>query len=134
MSVPDSVLESRVCGRWLHNGSGRIYNAESCPPKSLKQALKKDKNVTPSVENMLDDKTKEPLKQRADDNVASFKKRMSIYHAETSQVLEHYKGHGDTCIAEIDANRKSSKVNCDVMKCFDNPGFIRRMFGAKKNY
>lgn len=31
--VPDEVITSRLKGRWLHPGSGRIYNIDFNPPK-----------------------------------------------------------------------------------------------------
>eukprot|EP00960_Hanusia_phi_P003907 114901-Hanusia_phi.AAC.2 len=33
--VPDSVLEERICGRWIHKTSGRSYHVKFAPPKSL---------------------------------------------------------------------------------------------------
>lgn len=31
--VPDSVLEERVTGRWIHAASGRSYHTKFAPPK-----------------------------------------------------------------------------------------------------
>ena len=31
--VPDSVLEERVTGRWIHPSSGRSYHTKFAPPK-----------------------------------------------------------------------------------------------------
>lgn len=31
--IPDSVLEERITGRWVHMGSGRSYHSKFAPPK-----------------------------------------------------------------------------------------------------
>merc|ERR1711865_1238369 len=84
LRVPDSVLEERICGRWIHKSSGRSYHATFKPPKSkpVGQAAAKG--------NMFDDVTGEQLIQRADDTPAALTKRLTKYHAETVPVLVHY--------------------------------------------
>ena len=57
LEVPDEVLTERICGRWVHKGSGRSYHKTFAKPKSLPEG------ETPTVENMLDDETGEPLMQ-----------------------------------------------------------------------
>lgn len=59
LSVPDSVLEERICGRWIHKESGRSYHAtfKGLQPKSLPAGAK------PTKDNMKDDVTGEPLMQ-----------------------------------------------------------------------
>ena len=100
--IPDSVLEERICGRWIHKPSGRSYHVKFAPPKSLKpgEAASKD--------NMIDDETGEPLIQRKDDTAAALKNRMKSYHAKTVPVLEHYRQQGT--VANVDANRKADDV------------------------
>lgn len=51
LNVPDEVLEERICGRWIHQSSGRSYHVKFNPPKSLHE-----RNGA-----MLDDLTGEPL-------------------------------------------------------------------------
>ena len=34
LEVPDSILEERICGRWIHKKSGRSYHVKFAPPKS----------------------------------------------------------------------------------------------------
>lgn len=34
LNVPDSILEERICGRWIHKSSGRSYHVKFAPPKS----------------------------------------------------------------------------------------------------
>ena len=59
LQVPDSVLEERICGRWIHKKSGRSYHVKYAPPKSMK----KDKDGKVIESTMLDDETGEPLMQ-----------------------------------------------------------------------
>jgi len=59
LQVPDSVLEERICGRWIHKDSGRSYHVKYAPPKSMK----KDGQGKPIESTMLDDETGEPLMQ-----------------------------------------------------------------------
>ena len=68
--VPDEILAERICGRWVHKASGRSYHIKFAKPKSLPE------DAEPTVENMLDDETSEPLMQRADDTEESLKKRL----------------------------------------------------------
>merc|ERR1719305_394409 len=74
-NVPDSILEERICGRWIHKASGRSYHVKFNPPKSLG-----DKE--PSVETMKDDETGEALMQRGDDTAEALVKRLKAYHDE----------------------------------------------------
>merc|ERR1719310_18597 len=53
LQVPDALLTERICGRWIHQASGRSYHATipQFKPKSLMEGQK------PSPETMLDDET-----------------------------------------------------------------------------
>lgn len=35
LHVPNSVLEKRITGRWIHKKSGRSYHVQNKPPKSF---------------------------------------------------------------------------------------------------
>ena len=59
LQVPDSVLEERICGRWIHKDSGRSYHVKYAPPKSMK----KDGTGKPIEATMLDDETGDALMQ-----------------------------------------------------------------------
>jgi adenylate kinase len=106
--VPDEVLTERICGRWIHKGSGRSYHTKFAPPKSY------DGVSPPSVENMLDDETKEPLMQRADDNEAALGKRLNQYHEQTIPILDHYKAAG-CLIAGANCNQEIDKVWAEIL-------------------
>jgi len=58
------------------------------PPKSFTAG------DTPTVENMLDDETGEPLYQRADDTKEALVKRLEGYHGQTVPILAHYEPTG----------------------------------------
>lgn len=102
LDVPDEVLEARITGRWIHKKSGRSYHVVNKPPKSLPSG------ATPTVENMLDDITGEPLMQRKDDTAAALGKRLSGYHTETRPILEHYRPAG--IVKTVNANTSMDAV------------------------
>ncbi|KAJ9452996.1 Adenylate kinase 3, partial [Diplonema papillatum] len=84
LQVPDSVLEERICGRWIHKASGRSYHVKFAPPKSLPAG------AAPCADNMQDDETGDPLTQRSDDTSAALRTRLESYHSETVPLLKHY--------------------------------------------
>jgi adenylate kinase len=63
-----------MSGRRVHPGSGRTYHVVFNPPK---------------VEGK-DDITGEPLIQRDDDKEETVRKRLSVYHSQTSPLIEYY--------------------------------------------
>lgn len=104
--VPDSDLESRICGRWIHKASGRSYHATYGPaqPSSLKESRSK----VPTAENMRDDVTGEALMQRKDDKPAALKSRLKSYHEQSEPIIAHYKPRG--VVHTLDATKPPSKV------------------------
>ena len=97
LDVQDEVLVDRICGRWIHEKSGRSYHSKHNPPRSLG-------TNEPSTETMFDDETNEPLMQRADDTVPALQKRLASYYSQTVPVLDHYK----SSVRKIDCNKNSS--------------------------
>ena len=65
--VPDEVLVERICGRLIHQASGRSYHVKFHPPKVA----------------MKDDVTGEPLMKRSDDTEEALKKRLVAFHSQT---------------------------------------------------
>jgi len=78
LMISDRLLISRITGRLIHPASGRTYHREFSPPKKP----------------MKDDVTGEPLIQRSDDNVEALTKRLGVFHAQTSPVVDYYKTKG----------------------------------------
>lgn len=109
LHVPDSVLEERICGRWIHKKSGRSYHVKYAPPKSMQL----DKDGTPVAESMKDDETGEPLMQRPDDTATALVKRLASYHGETVPILDHYKPNG--VVKQVNANQGMADVWKDVL-------------------
>ena len=74
IKVPDDDVVGRISGRRVHEGSGRVYHVTFNPPK------------TPDV----DDETGEPLIQREDDQEATIRERLKIYHEQTHPLVDFY--------------------------------------------
>ena len=110
LTVPDEVLEERICGRWIHKPSGRSYHVKFAPPKSMTL----DGSGKPISESMTDDETGEALMQRPDDTSEALKKRLEGYHNETVPVLDHYQDGG--VVKKVNANIKPSLVWEEVKK------------------
>ncbi|RDE25042.1 adenylate kinase [Motiliproteus coralliicola] len=76
IDVADEEIVKRMSGRRVHPGSGRTYHVTFNPPK---------------VEGK-DDVTGEDLVQRADDNEATVRDRLGVYHEQTAPLITYYKG------------------------------------------
>jgi adenylate kinase len=73
--VPDEEIIDRLSGRRVHLASGRTYHLKYNSPK------------VPGI----DDLTKEPLVQRADDKEATVRDRLRVYHNKTEPLINYYK-------------------------------------------
>ena len=102
LEVPDSVLQERICGRWIHKKSGRSYHVKFAPPKSLKPGEE------PTNKNMKDDETGEDLMQRPDDTADALVQRLASYHEQTVPVLRHYTPSG--VVVTANANQAMDAV------------------------
>ncbi|TWX63778.1 adenylate kinase [Colwellia sp. C1TZA3] len=74
--VPDEVIVERMAGRRVHAGSGRVYHIVYNPPK----------------EQGKDDVTGDDLSVRPDDEEATVRKRLGIYHEQTKPLVDYYQG------------------------------------------
>ncbi len=72
--VADAEIIARLSGRRVHEASGRVYHVQHNPPK----------------QEGLDDETGEPLVLRKDDEEATVRKRLEIYHQQTKPLVEYY--------------------------------------------
>ncbi|MCP5152047.1 MAG: adenylate kinase [Ectothiorhodospiraceae bacterium] len=74
IGVSDEEIVRRMSGRRVHLASGRTYHVVFNPPK---------------VEGH-DDETGEPLVQRVDDEEATVRKRLQVYHDQTEPLVSYY--------------------------------------------
>ena len=74
VSVSDATIIERMSGRRVHIASGRTYHVKFNPPKK----------------DMVDDVTGEPLVQRKDDEEATVRNRLEVYHKQTEPLVEYY--------------------------------------------
>ena len=77
IDVPDEEIITRMSGRRVHPGSGRVYHVKFNPPKAEGK----------------DDATGEPLVQRDDDREETVRKRLEVYRAQTRPLVDYYKKH-----------------------------------------
>jgi len=73
--VPDEAIVQRMSGRRVHPGSGRVYHVTFNPPRVAGK----------------DDVTGEPLMQRDDDQEATVRDRLAVYHRQTHPLVEFYR-------------------------------------------
>lgn len=106
--VDSSVLEERVCGRWLDKATGRSYHVKFRAPKSMK--LLPDGKPDPAT--MKDDETGAPLYQRSDDTAEALKKRIDEYKTKTVPILDHYVPKG--IVRTVDGGRPIDVVWAEV--------------------
>ena len=78
IAVADNEIVARLSGRRVHPGSGRIYHVQHNPPQR----------------EGVDDETGEPLVQRDDDQEDTVRKRLEVYHSQTSPLIDFYQSMG----------------------------------------
>lgn len=99
--VDDDLVVKRISGRRIHRASGRTYHVEYDPPKR----------------RGIDDRTGEPLVQRADDEAATVRKRLGIYHRETRPLVQFYRelaAKTPLRYALVDGNDSMENVRQDI--------------------
>ncbi len=74
IAVEDEEIVARLSGRRVHPGSGRVYHVIHNPPQN----------------EGVDDETGEPLVQRDDDQEETVRKRLEVYHSQTSPLVDFY--------------------------------------------
>jgi adenylate kinase len=74
VDVPDNEIITRISGRRVHPGSGRVYHVKFNPPQVADR----------------DDVTGEPLVQRDDDKEETVRHRLEVYRKQTRPLIEHY--------------------------------------------
>lgn len=99
--VDDELVVQRISGRRVHTASGRTYHVEFDPPKR------------PGI----DDYTGEPLTQRTDDEEATVRERLAIYHRETRPLVRFYRQLATETrlrYGEVDGNADMESVRRDI--------------------
>ena len=92
IQVPDDEIITRMSGRRVHPASGRTYHVRFNPPK---------------VEGK-DDATGEPLIQRDDDQEATVRQRLKVYHLQTQPLVSFYSKWAAAGDARAPKNRSIS--------------------------
>lgn len=75
IAVEDEEIVSRLSGRRVHPGSGRVYHVVYNPPR----------------QEGVDDETGDALVQRDDDKEETVRKRLEVYHSQTSPLVAFYR-------------------------------------------
>lgn len=88
LQVPEEVILPRIADRWVHPGSGRVYNDHFSPPK----------------EPGKDDETGEALVKRPDDHPDTVRKRLRIYAQSTAPILDLFSESYDGALHHIACN------------------------------
>jgi adenylate kinase len=92
IDVPDGVIIRRMAGRRVHLASGRTYHVAFNPPKVPDH----------------DDVTGDPLVQRDDDREATVRKRLEVYHRQTSPLIEYYRKWAASRVPHAPEHRRVS--------------------------
>ncbi|KAB8213817.1 adenylate kinase-domain-containing protein [Aspergillus novoparasiticus] len=101
--TPPSIILSRIASRWVHEPSGRVYNTDFNTPK------------VPGK----DDITGEPLTQREDDSIDTWKQRLRKFEETSEPLLQHYERKG--CLWRVEGNTSdeiSPQLFAEVEKRF----------------
>ncbi|NMP31288.1 adenylate kinase [Thalassotalea sp. M1531] len=99
--VADQVIVERMAGRRVHPGSGRVYHIVYNPPKAEGK----------------DDDTGEDLVVRPDDEEATVRKRLAIYHEQTKPLVDYYQaeaGNGNCKYLTLDGTQPVEEVSAKL--------------------
>jgi len=97
VAVSERELLKRLGGRWICRNCQTPYHEVDSPPKVAGKC----------------DRCGGELYQRADDNVETIKKRLEVYFAETSPLIDYYTSTGK--LLEINGVGESAEVNDRIM-------------------
>jgi adenylate kinase len=101
--VPDDVIVERMSGRRVHPASGRVYHVQYNPPKVAGK----------------DDDTGEDLVIRADDEEATVRKRLAIYHEQTELLVGYYRhaaAAGETQYHYVDGTKPVDEISAKLVE------------------
>ncbi len=98
IQVADEELVTRITGRRVHPGSGRVYHVVYNPPKVADQ----------------DDETGEPLLQREDDTEATVRERLAVYKEQTAPLIEYYSAQTDLSYVRVNGEGNVESIQGDI--------------------
>jgi len=100
IKVDDDIIVERMSGRRVHPSSGRVYHVKYNPPK---------------IENK-DNETGDDLIIRIDDQEDTVRKRLGIYHIDTSPLINYYNKKG--IVHSIDGASDITEVRNSINQIF----------------
>jgi len=103
ISVDDEDIITRLSGRRVHPGSGRIYHIQHNPPR----------------QEGLDDETGEALIQREDDREDTIRNRLAVYHSQTRPLVGFYQsmsGDNKPAYHSVDGLGGMEKIRDKIME------------------
>ena len=107
IDVEDEEIVKRLSGRRVHPASGRVYHVSHQPPR----------------EPGKDDETGEPLVQRDDDREETVRKRLRVYHEQTSPLLGFYqkleKQGENVRVVSIDGKNEVDAIRRQISEVLD---------------
>lgn len=109
LRVDDQNIINRMSGRRVHLDSGRTYHVDFNPPK---------------IEGK-DDVTGELLIQRDDDKEETVKRRLQIYHSQTSPLIDFYSnlqknGNNSPKYISIEGSKSVTSIRDDIFGILKN--------------
>ena len=102
ITADEDVLVERLSGRWTCRANGHVFNEKFNPEK---------------VRGICDFDGSE-LYQRDDDKVETVKRRIDVYLAQTSPLINYYRDHGK--LVEIDGTESIEQVTENLFQAVKN--------------
>ena len=109
INVPDEEIIKRLSGRRVHEASGRIYHVDHNPP------------TVPGKDN----ETGDTLIQREDDQEETIRKRLGVYHSQTSPLIEYYSaeaekaGENAPCYVMVNGVGEMADIRAQIVSGLD---------------
>jgi adenylate kinase len=97
INVPEEVLVQRLSGRWTCKEAGHVFHAIFKPPKRAGYC----------------DEDGSELYQREDDKAETVQKRINVYHAQTTPLIEYY-SKADL-VKEVDGTLEIDQVTDQIL-------------------
>jgi len=107
ITVDDDEIVERLSGRRVHPDSGRVYHVAHNPPR----------------ESGVDDETGDALVQRDDDKEETVRKRLEVYHAQTSPLIDFYRDmevHGAPRYHRVDGVGSVEEIRDRIFRSLEN--------------